>query len=97
MTIGTLTRAAAIALALGATSLSGAPVQAQGFSLGFHIGTDDDFFIKRPLRLCLLTDNQLRRAIRQQGYRLGKGLGHHRTPRFGAVSLESVGFSAALS
>lgn len=68
MSIRKLAPAAAIALALGATGLTGAPVQAQGFSFGFQVGTDG-FFIRRPLRLCLLTDNQLRRAIRQQGYR----------------------------
>jgi hypothetical protein len=67
MNIRTVTRAAAVALALAAVSLAGAPAQAQGFSFGFHIG-DDGFFTRRPLRLCLLTDSQLRRAIRQQGY-----------------------------
>ena len=68
MTIRTVMRAAALALALGATGLAGAPAQAQGFTFGFHIGDEDGFFIRRPLRLCLLTDSQLRRAIRQQGY-----------------------------
>lgn len=68
MTIRTIAHAAALALALGAASLTSAPAQALSFSFGFHIGDDGGFFIKRPLRLCLLTDSQLRRAIRQQGY-----------------------------
>ena len=60
---------AALALALSASTLTGAPVQAQGFSFGFQMGDDGFFTKRRPLRLCLMTDSALRRAIRNQGYR----------------------------
>jgi hypothetical protein len=62
-------RAALLALILGATTLTGLPAQAQGlgFSFGFGIDDDDedDFF---PRRLCILSDRGLRDAIRDEGY-----------------------------
>ena len=63
--VSTLVRTAAIALALGATAVTAAPSQAQGFGFSFGFGADEQ---RRPLRLCLLTDSQLRRTIREQGY-----------------------------
>jgi hypothetical protein len=68
MSIGTITKAVVVAVALSATALYAVPTQAQSFSFGFHIGGDRPS-IRRPLRLCLLTDSQLRRTIRAQGYR----------------------------
>lgn len=56
--------AAALAAALIGSAM---PAQAQSFQFNFGFGFDS-FFERRPLRLCLLTDSQLRRAIRQQGY-----------------------------
>ena len=67
-----ISRFKTIAAAVAAVAMLGAaplPAQAQSFqfNFGFGIGSDS-FFHRRPLRLCLLTDSQLRRAIRQQGY-----------------------------
>jgi hypothetical protein len=59
----TLTAAALAAVLIG----SAMPAQAQSLQFHFGIGSDS-FFERRPLRLCLQTDSQLRRAIRQQGY-----------------------------
>lgn len=57
------------AAALAAALIGGAmPAQAQAFRFNFGFGDDSFFERHRPLRLCLLTDSQLRRAIRQQGY-----------------------------
>ena len=62
----TIVKAAVVALALSAGAVvTAVPVQAQGFSFNFQFGNDrfDNF----P-RVCL-TESQLRRAIRDQGYR----------------------------
>jgi hypothetical protein len=58
---------AAAALASMLFAAAPPPAQAQSFHFGFGIGSDM-FFERRPLRLCLLTDSQLRRAIADQGY-----------------------------
>lgn len=58
------------AIAMVAATLLGAtpqPAQAQGFFFGFGFGYED-FYPRHPLRLCLMTESQLRRAIRNQGY-----------------------------
>jgi hypothetical protein len=66
--LGAIMRAAAISIVLGATAASAMPAQAQSFSFGFSTGRDSGFTIRRPQRLCLLTDFALRRAIGSQGY-----------------------------
>jgi hypothetical protein len=65
--VPTAVRAAAIALALGATAMTAVPSQAQGFgfSLGFGEARPG---VRLPHRLCLLTSSALRREIRRQGY-----------------------------
>lgn len=63
-----LSRAALLSLTLAAGTFTAAPVQAQNFSFEFGFGNDSRFQHRRFPRICL-TDQQLRRAIREQGYR----------------------------
>lgn len=65
MTATMLMRAAVLGLALGASVL---PVQAQGMQFQFGLGTDG-FGFRRPLVCIELTDRQIRKAVRDQGYR----------------------------
>ena len=65
MFTSSIAKAAVIALALGAGTVATAlPVQAQGFSFSFGFGNDNGRF---GTTVCL-TEFQLRRAIRDQGY-----------------------------
>ena len=62
--IKTATRAAILAIALGGATLTAMPAQAQpSFSFEFQIGGD-----RFKQRHCM-TDNQVRRLLRWQGYR----------------------------
>ena len=62
--IKTTTRAVVLALALGGATLTAMPVQAQpSFSFEFNIGGD-----RFHQRYCL-RDNQVRRLLRQEGFR----------------------------
>jgi hypothetical protein len=61
-------RAALLSALLAATVGTAAPVHAQGFTLGFGFGIDDDDRVF-PRRLCILTDRGIREAIRDEGYR----------------------------
>jgi hypothetical protein len=59
-------RLAGLALALGLTATA-LPAHAQGFGFGFGFGWGDDNRIRVPT-LCILTEGQVRQAIRDQGY-----------------------------
>jgi hypothetical protein len=62
--IKTATRAAVLSIALAGATLTAMPVQAQpSFSFEFNIGGD-----RFKQRYCL-SDNQVRRLLRWQGYR----------------------------
>ena len=52
------------ALVLGALPQA---AQAQGFGFGFGFGTEGHFR-RLPPRLCIMTDSQIRRAVRERGY-----------------------------
>jgi hypothetical protein len=65
--IKTIAAALLAAVLLGSPSV---PAQAQTFQFGFGVGVDGGSFFdrRRLLRPCFMTDGQLRRAIRQEGY-----------------------------
>jgi len=58
-----LLRTIALATALGAAAVTAMPAQAQ-----FFPDFGDGEFYDGPFRLCLTTNNSLRRAISRQGY-----------------------------
>lgn len=57
------TRAAVVALTLGATAMAAVPATAQFFP---DFGEGE--FYDGPMRLCLMTNSGIRRAIQRQGY-----------------------------
>lgn len=62
-------RAALVAVVLGATALTGAPVQAQGIEFGFSFGNGGTYYGDRYEESRCYSDRQIRRDLRDRGYR----------------------------